>query len=360
MQDRILDHFREQAGFCDLFGSPFTARLLERIAADIAAGGPSARYVADWPGSPRADVISLRFAGALHAAALSGRAPELAAAYPAQSPDWDMDRVWPLARAILGRDEAWVRGFLASPPQTNETRRTIGLLLAFLTLAERFGTGGLDMLELGASAGLNQIWDRFRYETASWSWGAPGPVVVTTDWHGPPPPLSAPIAVRTRAACDQNPLDISEAAQRLRLRSYIWADQTDRLARFDGAVSLAIEAGVKVDRADAGDWLADRLARRASDAPTVVYHSIFLQYPTRETRARIAALMEEAGRKGPAPLAWVRLEPEATLGGPRESLRVLIDMIVWRGEGSDGVRETLGVTDGHVRFVQNERSAHDG
>ncbi len=173
--------------------------------------------------------------------------------------------------------------------------------------------------------------------------------MIDTDWNGPPPAVQTRIAVRDRAACDLNPLDIRDPNQLLRLKSYIWPDQADRLARFDGAVALALETGVRVDRADAASWIADKLAQRAKDAATIVYHSVFLQYPPRETRAAIVAAIEQEGAKADAtaPLVWVRAEPEALFGGPRESPRMVIDFIAW----PSGERRIMGYTDGHVRAV---------
>ena len=78
-----------------------------------------------------------------------------------------MDRVWPVAQAWLRSETAFVRDFIKSPPQTNETRRSIILLPGFLNLAARFKQP-LHLLELGASAGLNQNWDKFNYYTDSW------------------------------------------------------------------------------------------------------------------------------------------------------------------------------------------------
>ena len=75
MSTAVIDHFVEQARFCELYGSPFMARLLEELARDIAAGGPAAELVAGWPRSPRTDALAIRLAGALHAAVLSGRDP---------------------------------------------------------------------------------------------------------------------------------------------------------------------------------------------------------------------------------------------------------------------------------------------
>ena len=194
---------------------------------------------------------------------------------------------------MLERELNTAAQFIRSAPQTNETRRSIALLAAFLCFAESW-KGDIDMLEIGASAGLNMNWDIYTYKTKSWAWGAEGPVQIDTDWNGAPPPI-ADIAVRNRAACDLNPLDISDEAQRLQLKSYIWPDQPERLARFDGAVALARETGVCVERADAAEWLARKLSARAEDAATIVYHSVFLQYPPREAREAIVATILEAG-----------------------------------------------------------------
>lgn len=348
MRERILAHFDEQAGFCTAYGSPFTGELIARMAEDLVAGGPVAALVGDWRTNPRADALALRFAGALHAAVLMGRDRDLASAYPGHAPQWSMDAVWPVARAFLEREHDWVKAFIQSAPQTNETRRSIALLAGFLAFAKTWD-GPIDTLEIGASAGLNLNWDRFAYRTASWSWGGESPVVIDTDWQGAPPAADARIAVRNRAACDLNPLDIRDEAQVLQLKSYVWPDQPERLARFDGAVALALANDVHVERADAAEWLAAKLPARAPDAATIVYHSVFLQYPPRAAREAIVAAIHEAGAAASqsAPLAWVRLEPEALTDGVENGLRFVVDLHTWPG----GERRVLAYTDGHVRSV---------
>jgi hypothetical protein len=344
--DRLIAHMREQAAYGRMFLSPFTAEVVDHFIVDLEAGGPVADLIRDWPTNPRADALALRLAGALHCAVLMGKDPALAAAYPAADPEWRMEKVWPLARDFLARERDWVARFIQSAPQTNETSRSIALLNGFLAFAAMHGRP-VDTLELGASAGLNLNWDRFRYETASWSWGPGSSVVIRSDWNAPPPQLDAPLRVRHRAACDLNPLDISDPQQRLQLRSYVWPDQADRLARFDGAVELALKSPERVERADAGEWIARKLAERDPYAPLIVYHSVFLQYPPRDTRAAIIAAIEAAGARATsaAPLAWVRLEPEELLTGEKGSPRMAADMITWPGGG----RRVFGYTDGHVR-----------
>lgn len=345
--ERILAHFDEQAGFCTAYGSPFTGALMTKMREDIAAGGATAALVADWPTNPRADALALRLTGALHAAVLTGRDDALAILYPPRNTAWRMDDVWPVARAFLEREAEWVRAFIHSAPQTNETRRAIALLWGFLTFAQSW-RGPIDTLEIGASAGLNLNWDRFMYRTSSWAWGEGSPVVIDTDWQAPMPPL-VDVTIRNRAACDLNPLDIRDAAARLQLKSYIWPDQPERLARFDGAVALALQHQTRVDRANAADWLTHKLASRAQDAATIVYHSVFLQYPPREAREAIVDAIRSAGKRATAqaPLAWARLEPEGVTDGVANGLRFVIDLTAWPG----GERRILGYTDGHVRAI---------
>lgn len=347
MNEKILTHFAEQAMYCDMFGSPFTAQLIRAISADYEQGGRIAALLANWTTNPRADALALRFAGYFHHAVLTNRDPALAAHYPSNVANWSIDDIWPLARALLDREPNAAAQFIRSAPQTNETRRSIALLAAFLHFAETW-KGEIDMLEIGASAGLNTNWDLYTYKTKSWAWGAEGPVQIDTDWNGPPPPI-ADINVRNRAACDLNPLDISDETQRLQLKSYIWPDQPQRLARFDGAAALARETGVRVERADAAEWLSHKLAQRADDAATVVYHSVFLQYPPREVRDAIISVVHAAGADATerAPFAWVRLEPEAVTGDAPDSPRMVIDITTWPG----GTRRIIGHTDGHVRAV---------
>lgn len=347
-KEKILAHFAEQAMYCDMFGSPLTAQLVKAISADYEKGGPIAALLKDWTTNPRADALALRLAGYFHHAVLLNRDAELTAHYPSSVANWSIDDIWPLARALLEREPNAAAQFIRSAPQTNETRRSIALLAAFLHFAQDWN-GEIDMLEIGASAGLNLNWDLYTYRTKSWAWGAEGPVQIDTDWHGPAPPIEHDINVRTRAACDLNPLDISDERERLQLKSYIWPDQPERLARFDGAVALARETGVQVERADAAEWLSQKLAQRATDAATIVYHSVFLQYPPREARDAIIEAIASAGARATAhaPLAWVRLEPEALTDNVRDSPRMVIDLITWPGER----RRIIGYTDGHVRAV---------
>jgi hypothetical protein len=343
--EAIKSAFSLQSGWCAALGSAFTARLIDKFTLDLESDGPVRALVGDWPGEPLTDALALRLAGALHAAALSGRDAALAAQYPAARADWNMDALWPVARAFLERELEWTSAFLVNPPQTNETKRAIALLPAFLQLA-RFGA--LHLLELGASAGLNQIWDRFRFETDAWAWGEDRGVIISTDWSGPAPDIAAPLTVASRAGCDQSPLDLRDAEHALRLRAYVWADQPERMRRLEAAMALA--ADVRIDTADAAIWLERKLSGDLPLGVTVIYHSVVWQYLSEDTRKRIHSAIERAASRADDThrLAWLRFEPNAALGveGPMEGMGVLLRC--WPG----GEKRLIARTDGHAGKVE--------
>lgn len=345
----VLEEFRLQSHFCGEFGSPFTEQLLARCADDIESGGIVAKLTEGWPGHPRADAVSLRLAGALHAAALTGRDVALAAEYPEVRADWAMDRVWPVARDFLVREEAFVRDFMKSPPQTNETARATGLACGFLWLAER-SPQPFHMLELGASAGLNLNWDRFAYAYPAWGRaGVAGPSIPTTV-EGKPP-MWRELEIASRAACDQNPLNPDSADDRLRLRAYVWADQAARMERLNAALDLARETGLKPEKADAAEWARRKLGGELPAGTSVVYHSVFYQYPPLAVRQAIREEIEAAGARTSRDrrLAWVRFEPESVLGGERGSAHYVLNIVTWEeGRRSEA---TLAEVDPHGRSL---------
>ncbi|HWF77986.1 MAG TPA: DUF2332 family protein [Caulobacteraceae bacterium] len=341
--DPLTRNFETQSGVCAQFGSAFYGALAGLIAADLS---PCVRALfAPWEGQSFEDLmgaaVALRFLGAIHDLALSGHDPALAAAFPPAS---DAAAAWAATKAAIAREPAPFAAFMAHEPQTNEVRRSACLLPGFLTVAAETGLP-LACLELGASAGLNQLWSRYHYDYgAAGSWGDPAsPLALTAEWTGPPPPLGAPLEVASRAACDRKPINVADPAQRRRLKAYLWPDQTERLARFDAAVEMALAAGVCVEEADAVDWTLARAAPRAGVA-TAVYHSIFWQYLGPRTQAALAAAIELHGAAATpdAPLAWLRMEP-----APGRIIPIELRLTLWPG----GEERRLAVVQAHGATV---------
>ncbi|MBS0360550.1 MAG: DUF2332 family protein [Proteobacteria bacterium] len=333
-----------QAGVCRGMGSPLNGHLLDRAAADWLAGGPVKALMAPWEDADlktqMADAAPLRLIGSWHELALSGDDPATAVAYAAL----DAEAIWAaVSIAMVERRERLAR-FMAHEPQTNEVRRAVALLGGFLEIAKATGLP-LRCFEIAASAGLNLSWDRYRYRLGAAAWGDPAAAVrIDTAWDGGAPPVDARVSVVERAACDRRPIDLADPVQRRRLKSYIWADQTERLARLDAAIAVALAQGTKVEAADAVDWVRARVTPRAGTA-TVLYHSVFWQYMPAESQAALAALIAEIGGRATAeaPFAWLRMEP------PGSTTQMDIRLTMWPG-GTETLLAQAGAHGAEVRW----------
>ncbi|WP_339947409.1 DUF2332 family protein [uncultured Albimonas sp.] len=342
----VRAHFRRQAASCAQLGSPFTAALLEGLAERMRPLGRIETRLLSWPGDPGDDALALRAAGALHALAREGRDAGVSAAWP---PGAEGDPV-AAALAAFERHADWLDPWLDGPPQTNETGRSGALLGGLLALAERTGGMPVDLLEIGASAGLNQNLDGFRYDFGEErGWGeADSPVRVRHAWRGAASVLDARLGARleiaARAGCDQSPLDPADPAARARLAAYVWPDQAERLARAEAAMALAVARPRPVEKADAAGWIEARLAApQAEGVARVVMHSIMWQYMPGATQDRIATALAGAASRASErrPLAWLRMEPDGREGSAALTLTL----------APAGGEQTLARTDYHGRWT---------
>jgi hypothetical protein len=286
---------------------------------------------------PPSNAMVLRFLAAVHRIVLDGRAPALAAHYPSAggSPGPDLESAF---LAAVGRHADEVAPGLVDGVQTNEVGRSAALLGGYLAVAAETGLP-LRVLEIGASAGLNLRFDRFAYEAGGTVAGdAASPVRIVEPWTGHRrPDLGVRLDVRERRGCDLNPIDPASPEGRLRLRSYVWPDQIDRLTRLEQALDVAARVPVTVDRAAAADWLEIHLATAHAGVATVVTHSIVMQYLSPAEQERMFATLDDAGSRATrrAPLAWLRMEA----AGPTAEIR----LTTWPG----GRRRVLGTSNYH-------------
>lgn len=343
--DSVRDAFRVQAEACMRLGSPFSARLCRLLADRLAPTVAVSSRILSWTGNagPSGDSVPLRLCGALHERVLAGGDPLCAVYPPNDSPD---DLLWAALIDAFRRHEAAILARLASPPQTNEVRRSAVLLPGFLSIGRRFSGLPFVMSEVGASAGLNMNWDRYAYRLGAIAWGdRDSPVQLGPEWRGASPPEPRPLIVAERAACDLDPPPVDTETGRRRLLAYIWPDQPDRLALTRAALQVLARRPLTVERADAIDWLRRRLESRRPGAVHLVYHTIMWQYLRRESQAAGEALLCEAGRRATAdaPLAWLRFEGDGT-GRPGAALR----LTTWPG----GADRLLARADFHGRWIE--------
>jgi hypothetical protein len=211
---------------------------------------------------------------------------------------------WPAFRAIVEEHGSWVEQFVRRQPiQTNEPQRCWALLPLFLTVA-RAARKPLDLLELGTSAGLNLLWDRYRYEYEAGSWGRPdSPLVLRGEERTPFPAelLEVDVDIRRRRGIDLAPVDATtEGGLRLLCSFTVREERRERVRR--AADVLRIDPPELV-RGDYLELLPALLEERGDDAITVVFQTISTIYLPVAERELVREAIDHAAMKGP--LAWI-------------------------------------------------------
>ncbi|SHG92337.1 DUF2332 domain-containing protein [Marivita hallyeonensis] len=339
----LNDALVEQAGHCAALDSPFMARMLPLLGEVWPAGSALDDAVMAFQGEigPKGHSLPLRLASGLHALVLTGTDAQLAAAYPPHTVS-DADLASAVQRALTSHED-FLLSWITSPPQTNEVRRSAGLIAGVHHLVHRTGVADLHLSELGASAGLNLMFDHYGLDVAGARLGPSDPaLVLTPDWTGPAP-VKSPFSVHDRRGVDLNPLDPHDPADALRLRAYLWADQPHRLALTDAAIAAN---AATVDRGDAVDWLGQRLGSAPKGQMHLIFHTIAWQYFPSEAQARGTKLIEAAGDRATpeTPLAWLRMEADE---GPRGAA---VSARLWPGNQTI----SLARSDFHGRWVDWE------
>jgi hypothetical protein len=266
--------------------APGTAMLLRRCASDRVA-------LSLLPAQPTWDMPHRLLAGARWLA-LSGDVEDFEIA----------DDPWSSFHAVLVEHGEWLATFVREHPvQHNEVQRCWALVPIFLVVAQD-DTRPLDLVELGTSAGLNLLWDRYCYRYAAGRWGDPvSPLQLDGEERAavPGPLLATRVEVRRRRGIDLEPVDAtSEDGLRL-LKTYSRHEAYWR--RLECAVEVLRESPPELIRGDYLDLLPELLRDRDATALTVVFQTLSTVYLSDEERGRLREIVDAAGEEGP--LAWV-------------------------------------------------------
>ena len=342
--------FRIQAGYGTAMAAPITARVCTALATALDRTSHTGTRTLDWPGEPVADALALRLVGGLHALARSGTDDALSRVFAGEvtAPE----AVSATVAAALRTHDAQLSPWLDGPPQTNEGGRSAGLMTGLLHVAQAFGPR-VDLLEIGSSAGMNLLIDRYAFDLGGVRKGPrDSPVLIRPDWRGPPPPDAAVEIVAVRGS-DVAPVDATDAAQAARLAAYVWADAPERMERIERGIAMLRQTPVRIDQADAADWVEARLAEPQEAGVTrVLMHSVVWQYLGDARRERIRLMMDAAGARATPerPLAWVMMEPNRDLH--RHEVRVRC----W--PGARGM-ELVALTHAHGAWVEALRPPYE-
>ncbi len=281
-EDVVRRAFERQIEPCETSGSPLYAATCRALAVsdDLLADAVQGHDVGHHP---------IRVLAALHYLALA-----------------DGIDPWADPAATIAEHRDWIAGFVSTQRvQTNEVQRSWCLVPAFLSL----GAPRLDLLELGSSAGLNLVWDRYLHRYAAGARGPDSaPLALGGEERAPVPAalLTRSVEVVRRRGVDLDPVDAaSEDGARL-LRCFTWADQQQRLDRLDRALVALRADPPELIRGDYVTLLPELLEDRVDDALLVVFQTASTQY----LRAERYAELKETLARARKPLAWISTRSE--------------------------------------------------
>jgi hypothetical protein len=215
-------------------------------------------------------------------------------------PDYEAFRGFVVGRQDDLRDLMSVRS-----TQTNEPGRCAVLLPLLAAL-----TQPIALLEVGASAGLCLLPDRYGYDYGGRRVGpTDAPVTFPCDPRGPVPVPEAVPEVVWRLGVDLHPLDVTDPDTGRWLAALVWAGEVDREDRLRAAIRVASNDPPSVT---AGDLLSET-ARLAAGAPPeatlVIFHSAVMPYLSPEDRTRFIDALSQL------PAVWVSFEGLGVLPG---------------------------------------------
>ena len=243
----------------------------ERLAQDIAASTDVLRFLIDLP-PPRRQPNLLLGAATL----IAGRPPDIKS----------------LTRMVARRTDALRATMLARTTQTNEPARCAVLLPLLAALPQP-----LALIEVGASAGLCLLPDRYGYDWGRARLAPPSPdaPVFNCAVTGPAPLPTALPRVVWRAGLDLNPLDVASDEDTAWLSALIWPEQEDRRRNLRAALGVARRDPPRVVRGDLLRDLAALMAEAPAEATLVVFHTAVLAYVgTAEARLRFVDAVRQS------------------------------------------------------------------
>ena len=213
--------------------------------------------------------------------------------------------------------EVLLVGLRERTTQTNEVGRCAGLRLMLAGLdPER----PIALIDVGCSAGLNLLVDRYRYEyqlreQRMHTVGPESSIVIRADLESNFFPFESATmpAIVARRGIDLAPLDVRDGRDARWLRACVWPSESQRHGRLGAAIALARDTSVELRRGDASACLATIVKEIDDEVRPVIFHSWVVSYFDRAARLRFAeaarAIVSERGG------VWISAESTGVVPG---------------------------------------------
>lgn len=284
-QEMTPDEVRDWARV--MADSPLYVRLIEVIASDAGL----MRVLNRVENTPKLNVL---LAGVQFLMIRDGGAA-LARHYPNFTDDPVMEGVEAsFTDFILAREEDLVTIGRTRYTQTNECRRCVALLAGIWETPAR----SFHLIDVGTSAGLNLLLDRYHCRFGDVEWGPRSPVVLTTESRGREV-AARNIEILSRAGLDLHPVDPTNSDDARWLEALVWPEQQERRQRLRAALELAAQDPPTLISGDVVETLPRVLSGLPRGEPAVVMNSFILNQLSREGRHAITSIIGRERRARP-------------------------------------------------------------
>lgn len=207
--------------------------------------------------------------------------------------------------------------------QTNEVSRCTCLLPGFATMQRRDRGRPWFLVDIGASAGLNLIWDRYSYDFGpERKWGPRSAGLrLACEPRGErslPLPERA-FDIRRRVGIDIAPVDVEDPVERQWLEALVWPEQRERVRRLRKGIKILREEPPVMVKGDASELVPRLLEGVPPGLTRCLFSSFTLNQFSSEARESLTAGLIRQGRSETVYLL--------TLGGsgPRDAeLRLIV------------------------------------
>ena len=272
-------------------GCPLYTALAEGVSADT--------HVLNIASSARRPPVPNLLFAAVHYLLLRGAAHLLSSFYASLTPDPSpAGDAYPHFRDFCMENEPNLRGLMSTRlVQTNEVARCSYLRPAFAFIADETQGLPLSLVDVGASAGLNLLWDRYAYDYKGHGLAGDrrSPVRITVEVRGdriPPIPRKSP-SVAFRTGVDLNPVDVTDPDSALWLRALVWPGHERRADRLQAAMSLASNDPPALVAGNALNVLPAILANVPARSTLCIFHNHALNQFSQEDRRLFSELVDE-------------------------------------------------------------------
>ncbi len=280
----------------------------------------------------------------------------LAAYYPSvggtRAPDAALDDAF---RAFVDARRDPLRVLLRTRlVQTNEVRRCALLLPALRAISDDAAiTGGgapLALIEIGPSAGLNLLPDRYAYDYAGTAAGDPAsPLRLATEVRGEQPPVAPVPRVASRLGIDLHALDVRNDHDVRWLEALTWPEHDERRRVLRAAVGVARANPPTVVGGDLFELLPAAFADAPRDAAATLIATFVLNQFSREMLDRLRDLVLAASRR--RPIWMVLLAANHWIGAPSPPDGTA-DLWLVRVRNGEGVAQSLARVDPHGWWIE--------